>query len=67
MAPAKSIRVETTPGLPAEDNTAGLETGGAKPQSPHRGALEPTSQSSRDKQHRRGDSISTLQLTQKGL
>jgi HSP20 family protein len=28
MAPAKSIRVETTPGLPAEDNTSGLETGG---------------------------------------
>lgn len=27
-APAKSIRVETTPGSPAEDNASGLETGG---------------------------------------
>ena len=28
MAPAKSIRVETTPGLSAEDDTSVVETGG---------------------------------------
>ena len=58
-APAKSVRVETKPGLSAEGDTSVHETGGieaAGSPSIVTGANEP---SSRRKQHRRGNSIAT--------